>query len=931
MARAICSFGCEILAEMPSVAPPGFVGRDQDLRRLDLFLDEAAHGDASIALVGEAGIGKTTLWRAGVELARARGIRVLEARPTPAERALSFAALGDLLARAHDEIGGLPAPQRRALRVALLIEEPKGAPPDDRAVATAVSSLLASLADENPVLVAVDDVQWLDPSSESTLRFALRRAPVATLLARRADATVDELVDGNEVTVGPLGLDELDDLLRAHLRESFSRPTLLEIERVSGGNPFFAIELARALTALPPNDRSSGLLPVPADLRRLVADRLDRLLPPAREAALLAAAAVRPTRSLLELLADDAVDDLLAAGVLVQDGEAIAFAHPLLAAGAYSGATARERIAARRRLAELATDPEELGHHLAAAAEAPDARVADAVDAASARARARGATDAAARLAARALELTPPGDTAALHRRRLAEADARTAAGMPERGRSVLDVALRGAAGRERSELLSAIAFMEANVLGDADRALDTVEAGLLSLAQEDADLRAELELARGVALRALQRHDETDASTLAAVEAAVSAGDPSLLSRALGARFYCRFELGRGGDLSLIEHAIELSEQQLRDETSPYLGHLWAHEHYANYLSLTHQTDAARPLLRRLCDRAHDIGDADEAYYLVLLGWNEFWACRYADASQYAEDTIQLSRQTGRLAFEFEAIQLVAFLHTLRGELDEARAAMEEMVRRGNAYDPAHTAGITSDLRALIAFSSGDFDEAVESFAVADAYFAAKDPAMRPLVPSYVEALIALSRMDDAQVILDEYEESARVLDRPSHLASALRCRGLLHVARRDPATAEEAFREALTEHGRLDVPVEHARTLLAYGSLLRVRQQRRQAREVLEEAWEIFEELGCAGWAARSQSELSRLGGRPGSTGRLTPTEGRVAELVARGRSNAEVAAELFMSPKTVEWNLSKIYRKLGVRSRAELTAKLARKPLT
>jgi DNA-binding CsgD family transcriptional regulator len=910
---------------MAYAALTDLVGRDEELRRLEGFLNKAAHVPTTIVLVGEAGIGKTTLWRAGVERASARGFRVLEARPTEAERELSFAALGDLLADVRDEIGGLPAPQRRALRVALLLEEPPGVPPNERAVATAVSSLLASLAANGLVVVAVDDVQWLDESTRSALRFALRRAPVAVLLARRADANGAELGDAEVLVVPPLGLEELDDLLRGHLSASFLRPTLLEIERVSGGNPFFALELARALVALPKPPRPSEPLPVPDDLRGLVTARLDRLAPPARTTALLAAAAVRPTRSLLERSGGDSVDELIAAGVIVHDGDTIRFAHPLLAATAYSSSSSGERAAAHKRLAAAAADPEERGHHLAAAAEAPDAEVAAAIDAASAHARARGAADAAGRLAARAVELTPPDDSSALHRRRLTEANAWVAAGLLERARSVLDVSLQRTSGRQRCEVLYAIADIAANVEGRPDDALEKAEAGLAELVAEDVDLRAQFELVRSSALRQVQRYEEAEAACIAAVEAAEVAGDRSLLSRALSARFYVAFELGHAADEALALRAIELSEEQSLSEQQQYTGHLWAHHHYANFLSLTYRTAAAREIFLRLRERARVLGDADEAYYLMLLGWNEFWGCSYDDAARYAEEAVRLSGQTGRSSTAFGALYLIAFVQAFRGELDEAGKTAEEMQRNAESHDPTLASGPSADVLGLIAFARGDFAEAAENFEASESYFAMRDPALRPHLPSRVEALVAMGRLDEAKLLLDPYEQLARTLDRPVSSACALRGRALLCAAAGDHAAAQAAFEEALTQHGRLEVPFEHARTLLAYGSLLRRRRQRERARLLLAEASAIFGQLGCSGWAERAQTELLQLGGRPAQTGRLTPTETRIAALVGRGRSNAEVASELFMSPKTVEWNLSKIYRKLGVRSRGELAAKL------
>jgi DNA-binding CsgD family transcriptional regulator len=274
-----------------------------------------------------------------------------------------------------------------------------------------------------------------------------------------------------------------------------------------------------------------------------------------------------------------------------------------------------------------------------------------------------------------------------------------------------------------------------------------------------------------------------------------------------------------------------------------------------------------------------------------------------------------------------FDSFELVAFVQAVRGELEEARETADEMRRRGESLDPARVAAATADVLSLIAFSRGDYAVALESFAASESYFAMKDPALRPLVPSHAEALVAVGRQDEAKALLDPYEQLARTLDRPVHLACALRCRALLHAAQQNHAAARVAFEDALAKHDRLEMPFERARTLYAYGSMLRRRQQHERARQLLAEASAIFDDLGCSGWAKRVHVELSQLGGRHAQTESLTPTETRIATLVALGRSNTEVANELFISSKTVEWNLSKVYRKLKVRSRTELAAKLSR----
>ncbi|MGZ8783552.1 MAG: AAA family ATPase, partial [Gaiellaceae bacterium] len=254
------------------------VGRDEEVAQVDAFL--ARDGPRALLLEGAAGIGKTTLWRTGIDLARARGQRVLSCSPSGAETTLSFAGLRDLLDAAFDDAADdLPAPQRHALAVALLREEgPLGNPPPPGAVAAAVVGLLHRLARETPLLVALDDVQWVDPSSASTLEFAGRRLgelPIALFVARRTngrgvplglDRAFEERL--TTVPVGPLSLGALHRLLRVRLEVAFSRPMLRRIHEASGGNPYFALEIGR-LSAREHDLDPSKPLAVPEDLAEL--------------------------------------------------------------------------------------------------------------------------------------------------------------------------------------------------------------------------------------------------------------------------------------------------------------------------------------------------------------------------------------------------------------------------------------------------------------------------------------------------------------------------------------------------------------------------------------------------------------------------------------------------------------------------------------
>jgi hypothetical protein len=376
-----------------------------------------------IVFEGEPGIGKTTLWRAGLEHARGHGFRVLEARPAAPEAELSYSALADLLSGTHDEIGTLPSPQRRALRIALLLEEPTGIPPDQRAVAAALLGLTRALAEEQPVLVALDDLQWLDPPSASALQFAVRRLDdeeVRVLATERTGAHAVRPENMERLAVGPLSLHELDRLIRERLGARFLRPTLRALEAASAGNPFFALEIAASLLRAGGKVEPGEPLPIPASLRELVSERFATLSPGAHDAALATAALAQPTVSTVQQASRGGragVAEAVAAGVLEQTDGSLRLAHPILASTLYEDTPAAVRRELHRRLAELVVEPQERARHLAETADGPDEELAAALEAAAVSSASRGSPESGAKLAKRAFDLTPSKRRSEAHRR----------------------------------------------------------------------------------------------------------------------------------------------------------------------------------------------------------------------------------------------------------------------------------------------------------------------------------------------------------------------------------------------------------------------------------------------------------------------------------------------------------------------------------
>ena len=345
------------------------VGREDEVAALHAFLDTAGKGPGALVLEGEAGIGKTTLWSAGVEIARERGLLVLTSWPAEAERGLAFSVLGDLFASLTPELmDELPAPRRRALEVALLVEDADGEAFDPLAVGVAARTLLQRLARQQTVVVAIDDVQWVDAASAAVLEFALRRLEdedVLVLLARRTgeDAAGTALAPAfaEQLAVRPLSLGALHRLLVARLGRPFSRHTLLRLHATSGGNPFYALELARVLAARTEPLDATEPLPVPETLHELVRDRL-AALPAETQAVLLAACALAaPTVADLRRVLPEAerwLDPALRTGVIdVTARRAVRFTHPLLASVRYADAGDGERRDMHALLAESVDDP----------------------------------------------------------------------------------------------------------------------------------------------------------------------------------------------------------------------------------------------------------------------------------------------------------------------------------------------------------------------------------------------------------------------------------------------------------------------------------------------------------------------------------------------------------------------------------------------
>jgi DNA-binding CsgD family transcriptional regulator len=903
------------------------IGRDEELQRVQRFLDRP--GARALVIAGEAGVGKTSLWQAGLGRAEAAGLRAIAARPTEAETSFAHAALGDLLGRHAEVLEELPAPQRHALEVALLVAERRETP-DQQAVALATLAALRALARPAPLVVAVDDVQWLDRPTAAVLAFAVRRLadePIGLLLAQRtagaapAPLALDRAgLPLDRLGLTPLSLGAVQRLLQRRLDWVPSRPVLHHVHELSGGNPFFALELGRALQA--GSLRLEPGAPLPVTLDALVGTRLKGLSPVARRALAVAASMAQPTLAMVNVVAgEDALAEAEQAQIVaVRDG-VVRFAHPLLASGAYAATDPVTRRALHAAIAERVSEPEERARHLALAATGADEAVAAALDDAARRAESRGAPAAAADLFERAARLTPAGRTSDARRRTTDAARCVFHAGDSRRAREMLEAQVGTAEpGAERARVLLLLALVRG--YDDDLRAAEALMREAIAEAHGDKELRAAAhnQLA-GILFRLRERLREavehaTAASSSARVETA---------AEALGARLLTEAALGDPQARVTLERVLELDPHgghrrvMARPLFTAAFAWLWWDE-----------LERARAAFETLRADAAELGDESSLAYVLVMGAQI--ACVRGDvraAARYADEGQALAEQTGQATVGAYSLALRALADAIAGEVEPGRERAERALAiavRTNGRPAEHFARAALGLLEL---SIGRPAEVVRALGPLVDFLRAErivEPGAARVVPDQVEALVALGELEAAEELLAWFEANARRLARRSALAAASRCRGLLAGGRGDVQGALAALRGALELHDDVPIPLELARTRLAYGTALRRSRQKAAAREALEAACGELDAIGARAWAARARAELARVGGRPPASGALTPTERRVAELVAEGLQTKQVAGRLFVSPKTVEGHLSRIYGKLGVRSRTELAHRLA-----
>jgi tetratricopeptide (TPR) repeat protein len=804
------------------------VGRERELAEIAEFLEAIPAGAATLLIEGEPGIGKTTLWQAGVAGARERCWRVLESRPVESEAKLSFAALGDLLEEELEEtLPRLPGPQGRALAIALLRREPRGPRPEQRAVAVAVLGALRTLAEAGPVLLAVDDVQWLDTASARVLEFALRRLRcerVGVLLAWRVEGPaalplgLDRGLFGGlrRMRAGPLSLGAIHEVVLAGLGVAFGRPILRRIHETSGGNAFFALELARALQRQQGPIEPADRLPVPDQLHALVADRLAGLPERTREALLVAAAISQPALSMLAAAIGEDAEGQLApaceAKVVRVEGETITFAHPLLASAAYSQASPARRRDLHRRLAALVSDAEERARHLALSTEGPDEEVALSLDEAARSAFLRGATHAAVELSERARRLTPGNGLEEIRRWSAAEAEYRIQAGDSAGARDLLEDVLESCpSGPARAEVLSRLA--DTHFFGlDWRSAANLHRQALAEPGGSDA-VRARSELGLSLALAFLRASPpEMAAHARAAVRLAERLGDRALLGVAFANEAYSELLLGHGLQMALVERACALERWMegvlIVMRPSSYL---------ALMLAQVDDLKGALAGYEKLRRRALEHGD--EFSLAIMLGRTGQFEClagAWEEALDHIEAGEEVLLQAGQLSNHAFLLAVRALVEAHLGRVRSACQTGERALELAGRVDAVLVRSVAAWALGFLELSLGRPAGAHDYLGplVAEARSASiQEPGEMRFVPDEIEALIGLGRLEEAETLLDWFEERGAALDRPSARAAAARSRGLIAAEGADLDGAVACFQDALLQHER--VPIAACATL--------------------------------------------------------------------------------------------------------------------
>ena len=911
------------------------VGRDPELEFIRRALAGAATQSRVLLVEAPAGTGKSTVLRAAIEAATGE-VTTIVSQPTLAERHLPYAAIGDLLATIHD-FSALDAPSRRTLERVLLRSDDvlhDNTAIDARVVGTACSAVWAALATERPLMIVVDDIQWLDVASGTALAFSVRRLPprnVFVLCARRAgEPSVD--FAGERLDLDVLNDEAITALVAG--TTSINTPLLRRVTATAAGNPLYALELAREVERRSRNVDDG--LAIPTALAALIDERLasiyrrdvdhesgDDASHDGRGALLRAALAARPEVTLMRRLgALDAIATAERERLVSTSTGRVVFAHPLFAAAILDAATPIETRAAHRQLAEAVESDEERVRHLGLAAESDDLELAVQLHRTAHSVASRGAFDHAAELALLALRRTP---TSAAERADHAISAAQLSFQRGDAERAIellvqLDFDAIDQASNVRGHILWAT--LEFGV-GSSIVARQLGLKGLQAARTDQERAEAHTILAR-VSYEHFPTALEHAEQALALVEGLVAAGtvvEPIVMANAISAVVGNRFIAGFGLDRELFGRAIELEKGATISASDTAFASM------AALLKVADELDDAREMLTSLLSSTEDEGSIP--YALSHLPQLELWTGNWDGAEDVASRHLEAAIRTGQHDQARQANNNIALINAYRGDTATAAILARELMDAGRENGDMWTERSGAGLLGFIALSDGDATEAVRligwSEELADR-MGLREPGYRRLRADLVEALVATGQLDAAAEHADAMWETASRLNRTTSMAIARRVQALIAAARGDRDLGVALANEAVERIAATPLVFEHARALLTHGQIHRRFKEKSAARTSLQAALDIFDLLGAQRFAERARRDLARIGLRPAASAGLTETELRVAELAVTGRTVRQVGDELYISAKTVEANLTRVYRKLGIKGRVELATWMA-----
>jgi DNA-binding CsgD family transcriptional regulator len=908
----------------------GVVGRDDELTRIGRLLDDARAGRSGVlVMAGEPGVGKSVLVEQAIR--QGAGMRVLRAGGVQSEAHIPFAALADLLRPALYLLDRLPGPQVEALEGALALIPARTQ--DRFAIGWATLGLLVAYAEQAPVLVVVDDVQWIDGSSADALAFGLRRLfadPVAVLLAgRTGPPSVLAGIARERMEIAGLDLPDASQLVTAEV--GTVPPALLaRLHRDTGGNPLALLEIARQWDSVRRHGPLDTPLPVLTTVSEIYLDRVRSLHRGPGTVVLLAASSDLTDLALLARAAGALGADVADLGeaeearlVKVGDGR-VEFLHPLIRAAVYNDASPERRRQAHRTLADALPDREEdrRAWHLALASLGPDPVACSALAQAANRALERNAYEVAARAFERAAQLAGADALQAelLYRAARCARDA----GLPDRAGELIDQT----EGLATSE---AVSIALEHLRGQIAARQGPVASGLAHL----------LAAARRAAA---DSPDDAVVILAEAVQTAFYAGDASTMLQAAEAiesvrsritseraAFFAAMAEGMAYTFSgraragarKLHAAIDIAAAVVAPDDPQW--HAWT----AMCSLWLRESGASRNLLEEAAEVARSRTALGELLYLLCyLAIHHASADRWAEAEAGFHEVVALARETEQRTDLSAALARLAWLEARQGReeacVDHARESLAIAADLGLRLCEIWAHAALGELHLAL----GRTEPAVEHFTLQQTILDScgiADVDLSP-VPELVGLRLRAAAEADTRERATVYQKEALEKGLPWARARALRVLGLL--APEGEMTA--VFEEALQAHKQTPDGFETARTQLAYGSRLRRSRQRVKARQQLRAALDAFERLGARPWAAQAQTELTATGEKARARNEttrndLTPQEMQVAMLLSAGRTTRQAASTLFLSPKTIEYHLRNVYRKLNCRNREDLAAAL------